>query len=154
MKKYLCTFVAFFLLVSTPAMAKSLGVGAVIGSPTGLSFNVLMNDAQSLHTILAWDLDDDEEELILASHYTWRRKDFSEKNLGWFYGAGGRLQILDKDDPKNRDHDDFELGPSATTGLFYEYQQVEFFLKGNLTLNLIEETDAEVDAMVGAHFNF
>ena len=64
------------------------------------------------------------------------------------------LLILPFPEVAFRDHDDFELGPSATTGLFYEYQQVEFFLKGNLTLNLIEETDAEVDAMVGAHFNF
>lgn len=154
MKKYLSISAVLVFLASTPVMAKSVGVGAVIGSPTGLSFNLFMNDAQSLHTILAWDLDDDEEELILASHYTWRRKDFPEKNLGWFYGAGGRIQILDEDDPKNREHDEFELGPSASTGLFYEYQQVEFFLKGNLTLNIIEETDAEVDGMVGAHFNF
>lgn len=153
--KYIAGIFALMgLLLANGAQAKSVGVGAVLGSPTGFSVNLFLNQAQTVHTIAAWDLDDDEEDLLLASHYTWRRNDFAEKALGWFYGAGARLQLLDDNHRDNRERDDFELGPSATTGLFYELNPVEFFLKGNLTVNIVEETDAEADLMVGAHYNF
>ena len=85
---------------------------------------------------------------------------FEAIKLGWFYGVGARLAFKDHDhNHKNHDHDDheeLELGPSGTIGLFHEFTEVplEVFLKGNLTVNIIENTDVDADVMLGLHYNF
>ncbi len=156
--KYIFGILAFYSAIAIlPVQAKTAGVGVVLGAPTGLSANLFMSESKSIHTTLAWDLDDDDEdELQIASHYTWWRNDFALKEIGWFYGFGGRFQSLDDNHRENTDRDDFELGPSATAGLNYEFSgmPLEAFVKGNLTFNIIQDTETDVDAMLGIHYNF
>lgn len=153
MKKIFVLFV--LLLLSNIGQAATVGVGAVLGSPTGFSLNLFTQANQSVHTVAAWDLDDDEEEFLLFSHYTWRRNDFSQKAMAWFYGVGARLELMDEKDNKNNpDGDEFAIGPSGTIGLLYNFNPVEVFIKGNGTVNIVEETDFEADLMVGVHYNF
>jgi hypothetical protein len=144
------------------AMAKTWGLGAVVGSPTGLSVNYFLNETHTIHTTLAYNLSGDKD-LELGSHYTWRKNDLNidSLKLGWFYGAGAMLTFRDHDNNNSRNHndnhdDDIDLGPSGTIGLFHEFTEVplELFLKGNLTLNLIGNTDVDGDAMIGLHYNF
>lgn len=153
--KKVFAFLTLFLL-SNVGQAATVGVGAVLGSPTGFSLNLFTQANQSVQTVAAWDLgDDDDEEFLLFSHYTWRRHDFSDKAAAWFYGVGGRIQFLDDNDHKhNPDHDDFRLGPSATVGMLYAFNPVEVFVKANGTVNIVEETDFDGDLMIGAHYNF
>ena len=138
--------------------AKTLGVGAVVGAPTGLSINYFLRQNVTLHTTLAYDFSHDDD-LQLASHYTWRRNTLSIENVrfGWFWGLGARLALHDHDHNKHHDHDNhYNLGPSATLGQFHEFKEVplELFLKGNLTANIIQDTGVDGDLMLGLHFNF
>lgn len=150
-----------FSLILTPklGLSKTLGVGAVIGSPTGLSLNYFLRPNITLHTTLAYDFGGDDD-LQLASHYTWRRNTLSIEKVrfGWFYGLGARLAFHDHDHHHHHDHEDghTDLGPSGTLGLFHEFKEVplEIFLKGNLTANIIEHTGLDGDLMLGLHYNF
>jgi len=154
MKKIFAITALFTLFTMGNIEAATVGVGAVIGSPTGFSLNLFTQANQSIQTVAAWDLDDDDE-FILFSHYTWRKHDFSNKNAGWFYGIGGRLELQDENDHKNNsEDDDFEIGPSGTIGLLYDFKPIEVFVKGNGTINIIEETDFVADLMLGIHYNF
>ncbi len=152
------------LMVPGLAFAKTWGIGAVIGAPTGLSANYFLSESRTIHTTIAYDFDGDDE-LQLASHYTWRRNDIGlEKvKIGWFYGAGAKFAYADHDsyyDHHHQEHhhdgDHFSIGPSGTIGLFHEFTEVpvEVFLKGNLTVNIIQDTDVDADAMLGVHYNF
>lgn len=150
------------LAVPSGVFAKTWGLGAVIGAPTGLSANYFLSEVRTVHTTLAYDFDG-EDDLQIASHYQWRMNNlnFEKFKMGWFYGIGARLAFKDKDhdDHHKHDHDDdedIELGPSGTIGLFHEFQEVplEAFLKGNLTVNVIEDTDVDADVMLGLHYNF
>lgn len=149
-----------FLFSATSAIAqnggKKWGLGAVIGDPTGLSVNYFFTDVTTLHTTIAWDADDTEE-LELASHYNWRKDKIAETKipLGWFMGVGAKVLFYDRRHI-DTDDDDFEFGPSGTLGLFYTFANValEPFVKGNLTMNVIEDTDVNGDLMVGLHYNF
>ena len=153
-----------FIIAPEFSYAKTWGLGAVVGSPTGLSANYFLSEDRTIHTTFAYDLGGDDDELELASHYTWRMNDlnFEKIKLGWFYGAGAMLTFRDHDHGNHNhpahDHDDgdIDFGPSGTIGLFHEFTEVplEVFLKGNLTLNLIEDTDVDADAMLGLHYNF
>lgn len=166
MKKSQFNFVPWMLVSSLVvpglAFAKTWGLGAVIGAPTGLSANYFLSETRTIHTTLAYDFSGDDA-LQLASHYQWRMNNlnFEKIKLGWFYGVGARLAFKDQYDhhhDKNHDHDDdhTDFGPSGTIGLFHEFTEVplEVFLKGNLTVNVIEDTDVDADVMLGLHYNF
>ncbi len=157
--KFLPPKLAQCLLVSTIifptlAFAKTWGLGAVIGAPTGLSANYFLSEVRTVHTTLAYDFSGDDD-LQIASHYQWRRNNlsFEDFKMGWFYGVGARLAFRDHD---HHDDEDLEFGPSGTIGLFHEFQEIplEAFLKGNLTVNVIEDTDVDADVMLGLHYNF
>ncbi len=152
------------LMLPSLAFAKTWGLGAVIGAPTGLSANYFINETRTIQSTLAYDFGGDDD-LQIASHYQWRINDLNiEKlKLGWFYGAGARLAFKDHDHhhrhghEHNDDHDGHvDFGPSGTIGLFHEFIDVplEVFLKANLTLNIIEQTDVDGDLMLGLHYNF
>lgn len=133
----------------------TVGVGAVIGDPTGLSLNLFTSASQSIHSIAGWSLGDGKREFTLTSHYTWRRWDFeSAKQAAWFYGLGASIVTLDKTDSDNKDGDQFELGPSGTLGLLFDINPMELFLKSNLTLNIVQDTNMTADLMIGVHYNF
>lgn len=155
MKKLFSILALLSTIVVFPAQAKTVGIGGVVGRPTGFSLNLFTTEDQSIHTIGGWHLNDDEVDFSLMSHYTWRRQDFSDKGAGWFYGLGAKLDLLDENNREdNPEGDDFNIGPSATLGLLYDFNPIEVFLKSNGTLNFIEETEFDADFMVGAHYNF
>jgi hypothetical protein len=149
------------LLFSQISYAKTWGLGAVIGAPTGLSANYFLSETRTVHTTLAYDFGGNDR-LQIASHYQWRMNNLQFENikLGWFYGAGARLAFHDDDNHNDKhDHDDdgdVDFGPSGTIGIFHEFEKVplEVFLKGNLTVNLISDTDVDADVMLGLHYNF
>lgn len=164
MRKFRFVPCAMFLLVLVPQFsnAKTLGLGAVIGAPTGLSANYFLSPSRTIHTTLAYDFHGDND-LQLASHYTWRRNTLNIENVrfGWFYGIGARLAFHDHDHHHHNHHDHEEdehinLGPSGTLGIFHEFKEIplEVFLKGNLTANIIEDTGVDGDLMLGLHYNF
>ncbi len=140
MKKYFCLIITFLLLQSY-AQAKSWGVGAVFGAPTGLSANYFFNATQVLHSTLAYNLDG-KSELRISSHYEWRKQ---YQNLNWFYGVGGKIIF-----------NDFVAGPSASLGAFHDFKEapVEIFIKSALTLNIISKTNSDFDLMAGIHYQF
>jgi hypothetical protein len=152
-------FLVLILSIPSLCFAKTWGLGAVIGAPTGLSANYFLQENRTIHSTLAYDFNGDDA-LQFASHYTWRMNNlhFEKVKLGWFYGVGGRFAFSNHDHNHkhhNDDHD-FEMGPSGTIGIFHEFEKVplEVFLKGNLTVNIIEDTDVDADVMLGLHYNF
>ena len=156
LKKIFIVLLIFFSCnFSVVAVTPQWGIGAVIGDTTGLSINYFMNEIQSLHSVLSFDFNGSDE-LNFSSHFTWwkRFSDMPLRPLRWFYGLGGEIAIFDQ--VHNRFHDnDVELGPSATLGVSYAFESapLEVFLKSNLTLNVIQETDVDMDLMLGLHFN-
>lgn len=134
----------------------TVGVGAVIGAPTGFSLNLFTNPDQSIHNVAGWYLGNDEKEFSLTSHYTWRRRDFeSAQNAAWFYGIGGSILLLDKtNNADNPDGNEFEVGPSGTLGILYDVKPMELFLKSDLTFSVVQNTDVRANLMLGINYNF
>lgn len=147
------------VMLWTSAWAKSWGLGAVLGDPTGLSANYFFNETRTLHSVLAYDIDGDDD-LFLAGHYTFRRPNdirLDQLKLGWFYGAGAQLEYHDHDhNHRGHDHDDdLDIGPSGTLGAYHEFANIplELFVKSNLTLYVLDDTDLDLDVMLGLHYN-
>ena len=82
-----------FILIPDLALAKTIGLGAVIGPPIGLSANYFLNPNRTIHTTLAYDLGNDDD-LELASHYTWRRNTLEIENVNYFSSVFTSLLIV------------------------------------------------------------
>lgn len=155
MKKLLILVSVLVGTALIPVYAQTMGIGGVVGRPTGASLNLFTAKDQSIHTVGGWHLNDDDVTFSLSSHYTWRRQDFGDKGAGWFYGLGAKLDFLDQDDKvENPESDDFMFGPSATLGILYDFSPIEVFLKTNGTVMVVEDTEFDADVMIGAHYNF
>jgi hypothetical protein len=140
MKKNICYLFTFLvLLIPNLTFAKNWNIGAVFGSPTGLSATYFYKADRVLHSTLAYSLGN-KNDLQFSSHYEWRKKN---QNLNWFYGVGGKVQLTD-----------FNAGPSASLGIFHDFKEtpVEIFLKTALTLNIISKTSSDLNLMLGIHY--
>jgi hypothetical protein len=138
MKKYFYLFLTILVMMSQ-VQAKTWGLGAVFGAPTGLSADYFFKTDRVLHTTLAYQLNG-RSEIEIASHYEWRK---AYRELNWFYGAGAKVHA---------DH----AGPSGSLGIFHDFKEapIEIFLKTVLTLNIISETSSDLDLMLGIHYQF
>lgn len=153
---------SFLLLFVVQSKANSgpLGLGIIIGSPTGISANYLLSQKNSIAAALAFDDDD----IHLHVDYLWRfPKSLSADSvkLGWYGGAGLKLRDHDHSDhKKNGDdhehHDDGEFGPRGVVGLNYEFDKVpiEVFGEVSLVMYIIDETDMDLDFGIGGRYYF
>jgi hypothetical protein len=153
-------FLWTFVLLVLPQMAGAdFGLGVILGSPTGISGKYTFARDRAIDAALAWDMGDDDH-LHFHSDYLWlRNREIHLDNvaLDWYFGIGGRLVLLDKDNRGRGDDDDeYKLGVRGPLGISYTFRdpRIELFGELALILNLIESTDVDIDGGIGARFHF
>ena len=128
------------LLFSTPAASAQVGIGGLIGDPTGVTVKLGAGRGG-----LAVDVGLDDN-LFVQVHYLVReaRLRGAGADVRFLFGPGGFYQKRDGDDA---------LGLSALVGLS-AYVTPEFELFGQLTpgIRLTPDTDGDVGAAVGLRF--
>lgn len=144
-------------LTASVAQADSpgpLGVGLVLGDPTGLSGNYRLGSQRSIDTALAWSFGRDPGFEIHAD-YLWHRPDILRAPKVGFdlhYGIGGRLMSLSDRHGDERTR----LGPRLPVGLSTNFNQpaLEVFGEIALVMNVIPATSADLDFGIGARVYF
>ena len=136
-------------LVCTAAAAqKSVGVGIVVGDPTGLSMKFRLSRENALDTALAWSLSDDND-LHVRADYIWHRYDVIEVKKGrlpLFFGVGGRIEF--------RDVADDRVGIRFPVGLDYYFSGAPFdvFVELAPVLDVAPDTDFDIEGAIGGRF--
>ena len=100
------------MTLSVPATAqgddKYVGIGFIVGEPTGLDAKFFLNNENALEFGLAWSLSG-QNELHLQGDYLWHRYDLIELNNGdempLFFGIGARFVSTEDDPGDNNDED-------------------------------------------------
>lgn len=138
------------LLVVTAGENKNLGLGLMLGSPTGLSVKYWNNSITSINGAAAWSFKE-EEAFHLHADYVLHSFGFTEVEKGslpFYFGIGGRLQY-----DKNKD---INLGIRVPLGLVYIFETapLDSFLEIVPTLELYPATDLDFDAAIGMRFFF
>ncbi len=156
MKNWQVFWTSALMLFGFSAQA-DFGLGVILGSPTGISAKYTMSQSNAIDGAIAWDLDEDD--IHFHGDYLWLKNKglrLDRIALDWFYGIGGRLRMFDNDGRRNDDDDDFSLGVRAPIGIGYTFAdpRIEVFGELALILDLIEDTDIDLDGGIGARFHF
>lgn len=138
---------------TTAAQEKQVGLGFIVGEPTGIDFKIMLNRTNALEFALAWSLAD-ENDLHIQGDYLWHRYDLIDLNssdqMPLFFGIGARLVMIDVQGV------DDVFGVRFPVGLDYIFADYPFdvFVEIVPILDLTPETDFDLEGAIGARFWF
>lgn len=130
------------------AQPKGLGLGVIIGEPTGISFKKWVNKSDAIDGALAWSFGD-KDALHLHADYLFHNRrliHIDQHSIPFYYGIGGRFRFEDKNTFGIR----FPLGLT----FFLVEVPVDLFVEIVPIMNLAPETDLDLNAAIGARYYF
>lgn len=153
MKKIILTSLC---LISMNLFAGDLGLGFVLGAPTGISGNYMLGTKNSIDAAIAFDLNGDSNSHI-QSTYLFRFPQtikLEQVLLGWFWGLGGKYRT--EKDKDNKEEGNYRLGVRSSIGANHEFTQypIELFSEVSITMNVLPKTDADFGVGIGFRYYF
>lgn len=127
---------------------KDLGIGVMIGEPTGLSLKSWTGGNNAFDVGVAWSLGRYDAFYVHAD-YLWHNYDvFDEVDSGTlplYYGVGGRIVF---------DENDAVIGARFPVGVNYLFEDapIGLFVEVAPIFNLAPSTDFDVDGGLGVRF--
>lgn len=146
----------FLLLAgSAPARAQEgLGVGMMVGEPTGLSMKAWLSRKTAFDLAAAWSF---EGEGAFHVHGDYLLHDFGlftvrQGALPLYYGVGARV----RDDETSTGEDEINVGIRIPVGVAYLFENDPFdiFLEVVPILDIAPESDVTLNASLGARYYF
>jgi hypothetical protein len=151
LKKILKGFLPLFFMLFIASQAGAVGVGVIVGEPTGLSLK--FGDFPVLG--ISWSLD---KHLYIHAD-AWILNRPLKGKLNWYFGLGGKVLIFDdesdiKKEVKDEDSD-VGLGARVPFGLqYYFIPELELFGEVVPGLLLFPATDFDIDFGIGLRYHF
>jgi hypothetical protein len=132
------------------AGSKKVGLGIVVGQPTGISFKLNLNAENAIDAAAAWSLSGNNN-LHLRADYIYHRYgviDVDKGRLPLFFGVGGRIEL--RENARNL------FGIRFPIGLDYYFSGAPFdvFVQVAPVLEVAPDTDFEFEAALGGRFWF
>ena len=150
MQKFNFITILFSLIIisSINAQSNGIGVGLIVGEPTGISGKYWTGSTTAFDAALAWSFVDENAFQIHADYlfHNIRLITVSEGKLPFYYGIGARLKTAN----------DIKLGVRVPLGLAYLFQNVpiDIFVEVVPILDVIPKTDFQINAALGARYFF
>lgn len=154
--KYLITAVFFGLLLTfntqdlqaqTSTDKGQIGLGIMVGEPTGLSFKYWMGSKTAVDAGLTWSLSGNDA-IGVHADYVWHKWLNVEKGqLALYYGVGAALWVAESNTG---------LGARIPVGLNYLFQDapLDLFIEVVPGLGVLPDTDFDVDGGIGVRYYF
>lgn len=160
MKKNVLVLVVFtiFLAVSPLRAEDGLGVGIIIGEPTGVTLKKWLGKDRAIDAAAGWDFSGHDSFQFHADYLLHNFGLLKTGNLGGrlplYYGVGGRISFNDHHD--GHDHHDTVVGVRVPVGLAYLFPKapVEMFVELVPILNIVPDTDLDLGAAIGVRYYF
>lgn len=150
-------FKILVLSLAFPALTwaqSQIGIGAIIGNPTGVSGELVMNDQEAIDMALAWSSGSDAG-MHVHGDYLLTRPQIGKAGtmpVDLYYGIGARFMFI-----RNGKHEDkVAFGPRAPLGVAMRTQDpnLKFFAELALVLDLVPDTEADLDIGIGVRYYF
>jgi hypothetical protein len=150
--KRLVLLAAVAAALVTPASARAqqgMGVGLIVGEPTGLSFKTWLTPGTAFDLAAAWSFADEGAFHFHGDYLIHNDNAFPvRKGLALFYyGVGGRLKA---------ENEDARVGVRIPLGVEYLFagEPIDLFLEVVPILDIAPETDVTLNASLGARYFF
>jgi hypothetical protein len=144
-----------FFLVQTCFAREEYQLGVVLGAPTGISAKMGLGNNRSIDGVLAYSLASD---LTLEFHADYLIENAHAFHINapspimLYFGIGGRIAVIDK----GRHDGDLSIGPRVPIGLNYKMvnPNLEFFGELALDMDVVPDTNADLEAGLGLRYRF
>jgi hypothetical protein len=140
-----------FILLNMPtikAQSSGIGLGVIVGEPTGVSFKYWTGSTTAFDAALAWSFVDEGAFHIHGDYlfHNMRLITIPDGLLPFYYGIGARIKTAH----------DTKLGVRVPFGLAYLFHNapVDIFLEIVPILDLTPKTDFGINAALGARYFF
>jgi len=161
MKCKLLVVAVLLALVSVNVRAQDgLGLGVIVGEPTGVSLKYWLSDERAFDAAAAWSFSENDSFQVHADYLI---HNFDLINPGEvtgklpvYYGVGGRLKLKNDNDGKGRNDDDALLGIRFPLGITYLFAEapLDLFIEVVPILDIAPDTDVDINAAIGVRFYF
>jgi hypothetical protein len=138
-------------LPATAAQNKHVGVGFILGEPTGIDAKFWLANEHALEFGAAWSLSGNNE-FHIQGDYLFHKFDLIHINTGdqfpLFFGIGGRMVLVENADDV--------IGIRFPVGLTYIFANYPFDIFGEIVpiLDVAPDSDFDLEAAIGARFWF
>lgn len=151
MKKILVTiFLISISTISLSAQEKGIGVGVILGSPTGISGKYWIDKTNAIDAALGWDFLENASRFSFHVDYLYHNYSLIEAEImvPVYYGFGIRMR--------------FKSGKNGSTGirgvigalLYLRNKPIELFGEIAPSFRLLPSTGLDLDAGIGARYYF
>lgn len=146
--KFLMLLFVLVFLSTVKAQSSGVGLGLIVGEPTGISFKYWTGSTTAIDAALAWSFIDGGAFHIHGDYlfHNMRLISVPEGTLPFYYGIGARIKTANET----------KLGVRVPLGLAYLFQSapVDIFLEIVPILDLTPKTDFAINAALGARYFF
>ena len=134
------------------AANNEMGVGIIVGEPTGICAVNKMNDSNSLAAAIAWSLTGNSS-LHLHIDDLFHRDDLLA--LPFYYGGGIRVLLVENSENED-DNRTTHLGIRLPLGVIYQFDPhpIDAFFEVVPVFDLHPDTDFDINAAVGVRYYF
>lgn len=159
-------FIAAILFLSWTILPHSIfadqgdiGVGLIVGEPTGLSMKIWTSNEHAVDLAAAWSFSDNDSFQFHGDYLVHRFNIFENQNmkgkLPIYYGIGARLKLEDEDD-NGRNNDDNLFGIRVPIGISYIFAQepIDLFAEIVPVMDIAPDTDFDINVAIGGRFYF
>jgi hypothetical protein len=154
MRGFLLVLTLFVLTVAVGCAQGNVGLGVILGEPTGLSLKIWPEHSAAFDLAAGWSLDGDEWFYLhgdfLIHNYRLEKEieEEIEGDLPFYYGIGARALLRE-------DHDS-RIGIRIPLGLDYRFADRKFdvFVEIAPILDLLPETEFSLSGGIGVRYFF
>ncbi len=143
-------FMTLFSMEAFAAEGDNLGLGVILGEPTGITGKYLLSDDSAIDAGAGWQTSGDDRIHVYAD-YLYHINDLFDVGTGslpLFFGAGLRFISIEDDDD--------EFGIRLPVGLEYIFPKLPIRIFGEVVpvLDLTPDTEFDLDAGIGIRYFF
>ncbi|MBO8160808.1 MAG: hypothetical protein H0Z24_04165 [Thermosipho sp. (in: Bacteria)] len=147
-KKFLILILVVITLMYFNAFSRNLGVGFILGEPTGLSFKNWKDYNKALTGAVSWSLINNDSLYLHADclFYKFNWIKVEENALDTYYGIGGKIKLANQ----------IVVGVRFPVGISFNFKDIpfEFFFEIVPTLNLLPASTFEISGGLGMRYYF
>jgi hypothetical protein len=151
--RYIVVLLAFVTAVAA-ASPSGIGLGIIIGEPTGLSAKAWLSDNTAVDAGAAWSVWSGYQSLHVHADFllhSFNLLEIEPGDLPLYYGAGGRIRLAGHDENQH-----MRIGVRVPVGISYLFDSipVDLFLEVVPVVDLVPSTHLDWNSGFGIRYYF